>query len=179
MNVLLINPPKANEIIAALPAVVKQERGYNPPLGLLYLAGYLEKFSSHNVTIIDSQVEELDYNALGERINQMNADVIGITAMTMTLIDVIKTIQVIKDTNPSAKIVLGGPHVYFYPDETIKLNGVDYLVLGEGEKTFKALLDHIDRIPELRKIPGLVFKDNNSIVNTGPCHFNENLDENR
>lgn len=33
----------------------------------------------------------MGYNALGERINQINADVIGIT--TMTPVDVMKTIQ--------------------------------------------------------------------------------------
>ena len=64
--------------------------------------------------------------------------------MTMTLIDVIKTIQVIKRINNSIMIVLGGPHVHLFPEETINLEDVDYLVLGEGEETFKDLLDSID-----------------------------------
>lgn len=177
MNVLLINPPCENEITAALPAVIKEERGCNPPLGLLYLAGYLEKFSTHKVTIIDAQVEELSYQFLKSKIGAMNADVVGITAMTMTLIDVIKTVNMVNAVKPSIKIVLGGPHVHLYPQETISLANVDYLVIGEGEKTFKNLLDNIDDKAELRKIPGLVFKNNGEIVNTGFCLFSENLDE--
>ena len=177
MNVLLINPPCENEITAALPAVIKKERGCNPPLGLLYLAGYLEKFSSHKVTIIDAQVEELSYQSLMSRIGAMKADVVGITAMTMTLIDVIKTVNIVNVVKPGIKIVLGGPHVHLYPRETISLANVDYLVIGEGEKTFKNLLDNIDDKAELRKIPGLVFKNNGEIVNTGFSLFSENLDE--
>jgi len=177
MNVLLINPPCENEITAALPAVIKEERGCNPPLGLLYLAGYLEKFSTHKVTIIDAQVEGLSYQSLKSKIGAMNADVVGITAMTMTLIDVIKTVNMVNAVKPSIKIVLGGPHVHLYPQETISLANVDYLVIGEGEKTFKNLLDNIDDKAELRKIPGLVFKNDGEIVNTGFCLFSENLDE--
>jgi len=43
-----------------LPESVDKIRGYNPPLGLLYLAAYLQKHSEHQVEILDCQVEELD-----------------------------------------------------------------------------------------------------------------------
>ncbi len=164
MKVLLINPPRENEIIGNNPSIIEEERGYNPPLGLLYVAGYLEKNTNHNITVIDSQVEKLNYNVLSSRISSIEPDVIGLTAMTMTLIDVIKTIQVIKKLNNSIKIVLGGPHVHLFPEETINLEDVDYLVLGEGEETFKDLLDSIDDKTRLINTPGIVFKDNGKIM---------------
>ena len=35
-----------------LPAIVEKHRGFNPPLGLLYLAGYLEEHTDHDVEVV-------------------------------------------------------------------------------------------------------------------------------
>ena len=136
MNVLLINPPSEYEIIGNNPEIIEEERGYNPPLGLLYIAAYAEARSDHTVRVLDCQVEELTYLQVEDRLKQMKFDVVGITAMTFTLLDVMETVRIVKRINPAAQIVLGGPHPHLFPDETIHLQHVDYVVLGEGEKTF-------------------------------------------
>jgi len=177
MKVLLINPPRENEIIGNNPSIIEEERGVNPPLGLLYIAGYLEKYTHHAVEIIDAQVEKLDYGILERRIQLINPDVVGLTAMTMTMIDVIKVVNIVKKIKSDAKVVLGGPHVHLFPDETINLKGIDFLVLGEGEVTFKELLDNVDDKSKLQEIKGLVFKRNNHIINTGVRMPINNLDE--
>lgn len=176
MKVLLINPPRENEIVGNNPPIIEEERGFNPPLGLLYLAGYLESYSQYDITIIDSQVEELDYNSLKSRILLVKPDVVGLTTMTMTLIDVTKTLEIVKEVNKNIKVILGGPHVHLFPEETINLKNIDYLVLGEGEEIFKELIDRIGDKSELRKIPGLVFEDNGEIINTGFKSIIKNLD---
>lgn len=177
MKVLLINPPRENEIIGNNPSIIEEERGFNPPLGLLYIAGYLEKHTKYDISVIDSQVEKLDYSTLESRIKAVNPNVVGLTAMTMTLIDVMKTINRVKKIDKNIKVVLGGPHVHLFPNETINLKNVDYLVLGEGENAFKELLDRIDNKSKLREIPGLVFKDNGMIINTGVRPPIRDLDE--
>ena len=137
MNVLLINPPLKNKVTGNLPVLVEEERGFSPPLGLLYIAGYLEENSNHNIMVIDSQVEKLDYDSLRARISSANPDVVGLTTMTLTLIDVIKTINIVKELDKNTKIVLGGPHVHLFPNETIKLQNVDYLVLWRRRRGFQ------------------------------------------
>ncbi len=176
MKVLLINPPSENEIIGNNPPFIKEERGYNPPLGLLYVAAYLERFTEYSVEVLDTQVEELSYREIKDIIREKQPDVVGITAMTLTLVDVVKTIKLIKNVDKNIKVVLGGPHVYIFPNETINLEGVDYLVLGEGEEVFKDLLNHMDDYKKLRSIKGLLFKENGRIVNTCPRPLIENLD---
>ncbi len=176
MKVLLVNPPRYNEIFGNNPVIIEEERGYNPPLGLLYLAGYLEAHSSHEVGVIDSQVEELTYDGLKSRIAAFAPDVVGLTAMTMTLIDVLKTARAVKEARPGAVVVLGGPHVHLFPEETINLEDVHFLVLGEGEEAFKDLLDSIDDRRKLRAVPGLVFRENGRTVNTGARPAIEDLD---
>lgn len=176
MKVLLINPPRENEIIGNNPAIIEEARGFNPPLGLLCIAGYLERQSNHDVSVIDAQVDQLDYPALKSKIAEKTPDVVGLTAMTMTLIDVIKTVNLAKEVSGNIKIVLGGPHVFLFPYETASLRNVDYAVLGEGEETFKELLDNLNNREKLKEIPGLVFKDNEAVVNTGMRPFMKNLD---
>lgn len=177
MKVLLINPPSDNEIIGNNPQIIEEERGHNPPLGLLFIAGYLEKFTNHSVEIMDCQAEELTYSEIEEILEKKQVDIVGITAMTFTLLDVLKVVTIVKKTNKNTILVLGGPHVHIFPDETIHLPGIDYLVLGEGEQTFKELLDYIDDTKKLKTIKGLVFKENGRVVNTGMRDFIQDLDK--
>jgi anaerobic magnesium-protoporphyrin IX monomethyl ester cyclase len=167
MKVLLINPPSENEIVADNPPVIDAVRGCNPPLGLLYLAGYLQTHAAHDIEILDTQVDGLTYDELRREIARSGADVVGLTAMTMTLIDVLKTVSLVKEVRAETKVVLGGPHVHLFPEETIRLPGVDFLVLGEGEETFADLLKHIDDPDRLGKNPGIVFRTADRVVNTG------------
>ena len=177
MKVLLINPPIENTIASIMPKELEEGLDFLPPLGLMYIAAYLEKETLHRVEILDCPVEKISHNELKEEIKKRNPDVIGITAMTFTLIDVIKTARTAKEVNPKIKIILGGPHVIIFPEETMKIGEVDFLILGEGERTIKPLLENINRPEELKKIKGLVFRHNGEIINTGRSDFIENLND--
>jgi len=177
MRILLINPPSENEIIGNNPPIIEEERGYNPPLGLLYLASYLRQNADHEIKVIDSQVEELSYPKLKQKVKKFGPDLVGITAMTLTLIDALKTVSLVKSTDKKIKVVLGGPHVHIFPEETISLPGVDYLVLGEGEEAFCDLVKAIEKKEGWEKIKGVVFKKGKKIINTGPRDFLMNLDK--
>ncbi len=120
MKILLINPPRFNEIIGNNPSIIEEERGFNPPLGILYVAGYLLRHSNHQVFVLDAQVERFGYETLRMEIAKLEPDIVGITAMTLTLIDVIKTSAIVKEIDRKITVVLGGPHVNLFPEETIK-----------------------------------------------------------
>lgn len=167
MKVLLVNPPRENEIIANNPPIIEEERGHNPPLGLLYIAAYLEKHTSHQLEVLDTQVEGLSYAELKHIVAQKKPDVVGITAMTLTLLDVMKTVQIVKELDKETKVVLGGPHPHIYPEETANLPGVDFVVVGEGEIAFTELVENIESVERLRKVKGLVFKLDGELVRTG------------
>lgn len=179
MKVLLINPPNLNPLSAVLPRVLEEKRGFNPPLSLLYIAGYLRKNGqNHEIKVIDGPTENLDYIGLKERIKEFAPDVVGITTMTFTIIDALETAKMVKGINPRIKIVFGGPHVHIFGKETLNLGNSDFIVLGEGEKNFCQLIDNIENEEALKKIPGLIFYDKNGeLIHTGPPQFIDNLDE--
>lgn len=145
MKVTLINPPNENELIGNDPVIIKEQQGIYPPLGILYIAAYLRSTGRYELQIIDAQADNLTHAEIGERVVEFNPEVVGITAMTFTLLDVKYTINEIRK-RCTAKVVVGGPHVVIYPEETVDPRGLaaDYAVIGEGEITFDELLQAID-----------------------------------
>ena len=177
MKILLINPPIENIIESDMPKELESGMDFLPPLGLMYIAAYVKEKTNYNIEILDCGVEKIDYNNLENKIKNINPDIVGITAMTFTLIDVIKTAKLVKEVNPNIKIVLGGPHVNIYPEETMANSEVDFLVLGEGEQPFIDLLENINNPENLKNIKGIVFRDkNNNIINTGKRELIQDLD---
>ena len=69
--------------------------------------------------------------------------------------------------------MLGGPHPTIFPEETINLPSVDYVIIGEGEIPFLQLVNGA----EPREIKGLVYKRGGDIFNNGMGEFIENIDE--
>lgn len=177
MKILLINPPRQNTISSCQPKILEEGLDFLPPLGLMYVAGYLEKYTGHQIKILDCQIDAPDYPELEKKLREEKPDIIGITALTFTLIDVIKTAKLAKKINPEIKVILGGPHINIYPEETMKIPEIDFLVLDEGEKQLKELVDNISNKEKLYKIKGLVFRNKDKIINTGRRQLMENLDE--
>ncbi|MBW2989706.1 B12-binding domain-containing radical SAM protein [Candidatus Woesearchaeota archaeon] len=178
MKVLLINPPQENMITSEVPSIINGERGFNPPLGLLYVATYLIKNSDYEVKVLDALLEQLSYNQIAERIKKENPDIVAMSVMTFTLLDCLKVALIAKSVNSRIKIVFGGIHVNAFPTETINLPEVDYVVLGEGEIPFCNLLNKLDKPSELKGVKGIAFKDiENNIVNTGAGELIMDLDK--
>ncbi|MCK4353167.1 radical SAM protein [candidate division WOR-3 bacterium] len=71
---------------------------------------------------------------------------------------------------------MGGIHPTLYPEETIAFPEIDYCVIGEGKNTFIKLLENLNDFKELKKTKGLIFKQDNQIINTGKADEVENLD---
>jgi len=147
-------------------------------MGLLYLESYLHKFTGHEVKIIDCPAEEHNYKALEKELNDFAPDVVGITGHTHNLIDMLKTARLYKKMNPGGKVVWGGSHSSAFPMQSLAFPQVDYAVYGEGEVTFRKLLDYIEK-PEGSpdKINGIVFRDDNKVIKTDRAEYIMNLDE--
>ena len=177
MKVLLIYPPDKHMIKTNVPAVVDEETGHYPPLGLLYVAAYMEKHSDHEVRVLDTQVEELDQTGIAEKVRQFAPDVAGIQTMTFTLIDAIQTARTVKSVDSSIHVCLGGPHVNIYPEETIRIPEVDSLVLSEGEVVFTDLVNALASGTLLDRIQGVVSTNRNGeVCNTGARPLHDDLD---
>ena len=176
MDVLLVQPPLENMIKTEVPTIVEEERGLNPPLGLMYVAAYAEKYTNHKIRILDCLAENVSHKTLKEEIKRIKPDIVGIQAMTFTLIDVIKAAKTVKSIDDEIPVVVGGSHAHIFPFETANLPGIDYVVLGEGEIVFADLIENIQNPEKLKKIRGLVFRDGDNVINTGQRELIKDLD---
>jgi len=107
MKVLLIYPPAKHEITINTPVFKEGGDGFYPPLGLMYVASYAKKNTDYQNEILDTQVERMDYDQIEEEIKMRQMDLVGIQAMTFTMIDVILTANLVKKVNKNIQVVLG------------------------------------------------------------------------
>lgn len=83
----------------------------------------------------------------------------------------------LKKANPDIFIVYGGPEPPIEKPEFFDiLPFVDICVKLEGEKSFKAILDHFNTDKVYTSIPGLLVNDNGKLINTGDSLRIDDLD---
>jgi len=162
MRILLINPPNAG--------ILKAVGVHFPPLGLLYLAAYLEREGYHP-EVKDLCVEK---GSKGD-IRFRDYDVVGIgtdTARYYNALRIARTAQ-----REGCTVIMGGPHPCFVDEEVLNTNQVDFVVRGEGEITLHELLVELQKERgEFSRVKGISFCRNGHIMRTPQREFIEDLD---
>lgn len=85
-------------------------------------------------------------------------DVIAFSCYIWNITQTLAVAKLIKQLNPNAKILLGGPEVSYEYEEIINLPQVDFIITGEGEIPFK---EFIENYPNVENVPNLVYLKNN------------------
>lgn len=157
MKILFISPPTISIIQSVIGTT-------GPPLGLAYLAS-IARQKGHEVRIVDSIVEGLSFDDVGNIIRDYSPDIVGLTATTSMIPDAYRVADTAKGLSKDIKVIIGGPHVTFTPDITLKeSNSIDYIVRGEGETVFSNLLDYLSGKGDLKNVRGISFRGPNGPV---------------
>lgn len=157
MKVLLIAPPHHNIVSPSYMQTIQEGVGHLPPLGVLSVASYAREKTRHQVKVIDAPLENLTSSQLAAEAAREKPDVVGIYTITLNLLSVVELTGEIKKKLPQTLIVLGGPHPTLYPQESLNLEGVDYVVTGEGEVPFAQLLNYLENPSQIETaIPGVL-----------------------
>ncbi len=169
MKVLLISPPTRS--------VVKEVVGTaGPPLGLAYLAA-VARDAGWEPMIIDGLTEDLTPSELEDRIRKFQPDVVGLTATTPAIYDAYEAARIAKRVNPNALVLIGGPHATFTADEVLReCEQIDIVVMGEGEETFKQILDRFEKNKGYEDILGIAYRKNNIVKINPPRPLIRDLD---
>ncbi|MFH1541436.1 MAG: radical SAM protein [Elusimicrobiota bacterium] len=139
--------------------------------GLGYIAEFL-KYNNIEYDILDMSLGYKE-NDLYKKIENFRPDLIGISLMTYRYLESYEKINGLKKKFKDIKIVVGGPHVSLFREETLKsCNGIDYGIVLEGEQTIVEICSGI----ELDKIKGLIFRTDGEIIFNGERAFISDLD---
>jgi len=153
MKILLLTPP-FNLMEKGYGSKRKLRAGFFPPLALGYLATPLIN-KGHQIKIIDSSPLEYENEDIRQVVDQFKPDLIGISSVTANAQEAYSLITFLKK-HFDLPIVLGGPHVNCFPELVFKeAPQLDMIVLGEGERIFKEVIDYYDQNKKLsREISG-------------------------
>lgn len=172
MRILLIQPPWA-EIYGKYKAAAKVGVLY-PPLGLCYLAAEVKK-EGHQAKIIDMEAQGVSLASLLTMAESYRPDVVGVTSTTPLFHQAKRIAQKMKE-RMDIPLVVGGPHITVMPEEAMKdCNFFDYGIYGEGEKTFIELVNALASKKQIKNIPGLFYRENDTLVKTEPRPFEPDL----
>lgn len=142
--------------------------GPSPPLGLAFLGAALEG-AGIEVKILDLVVTPYSRELLASELKSFRPQVIGATAVTMTIDNALRVIGDAKELDADIITVMGGPHVTFCAEETMKrFPFIDLVVLGEGETTVVELVGAAQNGREWQGVAGIVYRDGNHINRTRP-----------
>jgi len=172
-TVVLINPPMSLE--DRYGKDMKQFGAVSEPLGIAYIAGYLES-QNIPVRIIDAPALNLTIDDVAKEIAHGQYAVIGISMLTPAFGIVKALCKKIKKANSEGVIVLGGPHCTVLPERTLKeINDAEIVCIGEGELTM-AEIAKTDDDENLNQIMGICYRSNNKVIRTENRPFIKDLD---
>lgn len=160
MKLLLIYPPEKNIGFESAPSMVAEEAGFYPPLGLISIATSVLERGKHEVKLLDTIAERMDYRGIEEYVAKEKPDIVGVRLITDYLRDGILTAKSVKNVNPGIKIIAGGHHTTIYPRETIQLEEIDCVVIGDGEEIINDILDRLGEGRQIDDLPGVLTKTN-------------------
>ena len=170
MKVMLVLPPSHSAISSVLGTT-------GPPLGLAYIASVLER-EGHDVRIIDSLALNYSLKDLRSEVKSFDPDVVGLTATTPAIYDAYKVAKLVKLTNPNAKVVIGGPHVTFTAEETLReCPYIDVVVRGEGEMVMSSLIKNLEKGRPLKEVKGVTYRHGQDIRSTQDAPLIRDLNE--
>ena len=144
VKVCLIIPPS--------PWAIDELRSF-PPLGVLYISAYLKQRGV--------EVEVVDLTG-GRPLPSIDADIVGVTAVTPQYPLALEILRSVKAKNPGAFVVGGGPHFTVQPQRCAE-DGWNCVVVGEGEEAMfrvaQGLRAYTVRMCPLGSLDGLPFPD--------------------
>ncbi|MCA1319270.1 B12-binding domain-containing radical SAM protein [Bacillus tianshenii] len=125
-------------------------------LAIRYLKAYAEP--EYKVDLVEYTIKDPVMNIVSDLI-QKKPDVIGFSCYIWNIEETIKVMSMLKKVNPELIIVLGGPEVTYDVSYWLdRLCDVDFIVIGEGEITFKQLLEQLDGDKDFSSISGLAYR---------------------
>lgn len=140
-------------------------QGY-PPMGVLYLAGYIRKY------VENCEIKVYDLFPDIQELSSGEYDVIGFSSMSIQYADVCDYAEKLKETYKGI-ILLGGVHITltkYLP------NWADYGIIGEGEETLREFIDALKDGKDMRSVKGLMYRIDDKVVINESRELIEDLD---
>ena len=124
-------------------------------LAIRCLKAYAEP--EHEIELSEYTIKDPTLNIATDLFSK-KPDIIGFSCYIWNIEETIKVIKILRKIMPDVTIILGGPEVtYDVPYWLERLEDVDFIVIGEGEESFKQLLDELNGEKDWSKVHGVAY----------------------
>lgn len=94
-------------------------------------------------------------------IYQLNPDILGFSCYIWNIEETLKVVEMYKTISPETTIILGGPEVSYDTDYWLKTHSsIDYVIIGEGEESFRQFLEFQSGSREKSDVAGIAYMEN-------------------
>jgi anaerobic magnesium-protoporphyrin IX monomethyl ester cyclase len=135
-------------------------------IALRYLKSY--SMPTYNPIILEYTINDPTMNIVSD-LYLKKPDVVGFSLYIWNIEETIKVIRMLKTVMPNVKIIAGGPEVTYDYDYWIdRVPEIDVIAIGEGERTFKHLLDVYAGVRDIKDVQGIAYMDEERLRITAP-----------
>jgi radical SAM superfamily enzyme YgiQ (UPF0313 family) len=132
-------------------------------MSILSLAAVLE--GRYSYELVDGNFETDLEAALARAIRRTGAKYVGITVMPgPQLLQAIPLTQKLKQSFPQLTVIWGGYFPSLHATTVLQASLVDFVIRGQGELSFRELIDALERNEPVDRIQGLSFIRNGEVV---------------
>lgn len=166
-----------NILLANMPINFNRRESLEPPLGICYIASMLKNISGVRMFLRDYEVTSFTDGTLRKDLLGLKIDVVGVSFRTASFRSAKEYIKKARAVKGNIFVVGGGHHATAFPEETLMDLECDAIVKGEGEYTFKELVERLMRNLSLEGLEGITYKkDNSGIVSNNARSPIEDID---
>ncbi len=146
-----------------------------PPIGIETLAPVVRQHG-HEVRMFDTCHPQMKEEHIAQAVGEERPDVIALSFLSTTSYPATKSMaRRLKRAAPDAPIILGGVFATMNATKILAdCPDADCVGVGEGEELLPDFLANLD---DLRRVDGLVWRSNGTIVENVPRPIIENLDQ--
>jgi anaerobic magnesium-protoporphyrin IX monomethyl ester cyclase len=131
-------------------------------LAIRYLKAYAQP--EFDIKLVEYTIKDPAMNIVID-LYRKKPHVIGFSCYIWNIEETIKVVKMLKKIDPSIIIVAGGPEVSYDVREWMeKVPEFDFIVIGEGEETFKQFLFQLHDEKDFEKVHGLAFRQDGEII---------------
>ncbi|MEJ2038878.1 MAG: radical SAM protein [Desulfosarcinaceae bacterium] len=149
------------------------------PMGLYYVGAML-KSHGYVVEVLNWHDKGDDPGAMRASLERVRPDVVGFSIVHANRWGAIDAAGLAKSLNPGVRVVFGGIGATFLWEHLLThFQAIDYIVLGEGEQTFLALVRALasePAAPRAEAIPGLALRRDGAPLKTAQAEPIADLD---
>lgn len=193
MRVLLIEPPMQSIMLARADwfpmglgflagsavrdghEVIIYNGEHDPNLGYLNLTTYSSNYH-HYLDALEDPTHSA-WTKISALMDDFKPEVVGITSFSVKWPAAQRVAAIAKDYDSKIPVIMGGQHVTIMTDDALSDRNIDFVVKGEGERTFVDFLHQLGSEHRWDNVAGLSFVKNGVVGHNAPRPMVDDLDE--